>query len=853
MRSKPWLIGAAITVVVGTGLLRILSPQTTGSGPDLGLYCDFERVGVWDISPEEGFSLELSTEHMTQGVHALKVTFPRDEWPSINTKKLRQPVRQFDALTLDVFNPQDQAVPFAVRLDDRARKKVTVSQSLNPGMNHVRIPRERLRGLDATKLFFVVLFLERPGRETTLYFDNLCLVNERPSQPATAEASPVAASAPHPAARAVIAPPPRVPPQTSGRLAVSVLRLSGAAGTPALVSAGVPFAPGQLRDDRHVRFLRAGVELPTAVQVLARWPQDESIRSLLVQFRMALDERAEDVVFEWGQPRAGAEVVITPVAWDYPEAWLLLPASWMCDSQVLGPQVPLYEHNFSEYDERLRQYYPIRRDDPRRGDVRQDGYYSTPHVFYQLYVRSADPDVFVAARRELLAYRERDIVHEGPEKGRPVVDAKTRYVYVEALADDYLLTGDPRSRAVAQDMANFLLRQFPPAKAFYPRTATNFWTEREAAFPFLGVLSYYEISGDTFYRRAADAYLANLFRTQQEWPNRGGFIHNLYAHDTEEGARPDEYGGSPFMTGLLLEPIVRYHWLTGSDTAAQSIVLAVDWLLREGLAPDGETFLYMTSDAYRGEEGEPDLNMLIVHAFGYGYYLSGYQRTDYLDTGLRAFRRGVRDAYLGTRKHFNQNFRSSGHFLAYVTRPGGVTAQAVAVEEPATRPADGAFYQAEFTQGPDGWQAASNHTLVEWDSSDGFSGRGALRVRSTAASQELAAGRRFEGWRLDLFPTLQLAYRLPEGWSAAVRCKTPYHEWVTLGEPGVAEVEPTGPADSVERLTGDGHWQERTLDVREAIHRVLPGIDEVTECQVFTQQPAEVGTAFWLDHITITR
>jgi uncharacterized protein YyaL (SSP411 family) len=292
------------------------------------------------------------------------------------------------------------------------------------------------------------------------------------------------------------------------------------------------------------------------------------------------------------------------------------------------------------------------------------------HVAYQLYVRTGNDEFFKAARREALRYRDRHVITYGPDRGRADVDPKTRYVYMEGMIDDYLLTGDPRSLTIAGYMAEYLAKTYPPAKAFYPKTARNFWTEREAAFPFIGIINYYELTGDMKYFEIAREYMINLYKTQEQWPDRGGFIHNLYAHDTEEGARPDEYGGSPFMTGLLLEAIIKYHQLTDSEMAKDSIFKALDWLKAEGLAPDGNSFIYMTCDARR-DEGHPDLNLLVAHAFGYGYKISGYKREDYYDLGTRIFNYGAENAFLGSRKHFNQNYRSSGRFAAYVARDGG--------------------------------------------------------------------------------------------------------------------------------------------------------------------------------------
>lgn len=455
-------------------------------------------------------------------------------------------------------------------------------------------------------------------------------------------------------------------PAQAQSLTVPVVRLGGAAQSPALVSTGVPFGPGQLRSEGDVAILVEGQEVPIATAVLARWPQDQSVRSVLVQFRLPIPDEARLVTLRWGMARVTEPIAAVPVRWEIPEAWLALPAEWLCASQVVGEQVPLYRHAFPAYDERLMNAYGSRRDDPRRDDIREDGYYSTPFVFYQLYVRSGDPEVLLAARREALHYREHEVLREGPHRGRHKTYPETRYLYVEALAADYLLTGDERSKAVAGFMAEYLKAQFPPRKAFYPKGARTFWTEREAAFPLLGMVTYYEISGERRYLDAAAQIVENLRKTQQQWPGRGGFIHNLSAHDPTERARKDEYGGSPFMTGLLLEGLIEYHRMTGDPAAASSIGLALDWLMREAAAPGGQGFRYLTARHYDREPAPLDLNLLIAHAFGYGWRLSGYTRTDYLEVGRRIFRLGYEQAYLKDRKHFNQNFRSSGKFLAYI-------------------------------------------------------------------------------------------------------------------------------------------------------------------------------------------
>lgn len=464
----------------------------------------------------------------------------------------------------------------------------------------------------------------------------------------------------------------------SGELTVMAARLTDEAKENLLVSCGIPFAPGQIFSDKNIAFYHQdGTEIPIATKILAYWPKDNSLRSVLVQFVTQIPKKYHPVIMRWGKPRTTLEQKLIEPSWVMPEAIVVLPAEWLCSSLVTGLQVPMQFDRFSGaptngYDQRAVDYFTRVKEQTRITDIRKDFYYDTAHTFYQIYCRAADEGYFKFARRLALEYRDKEIIQSGPERGRHIKYKQTRYIYVEAMADDYLLTGDPKSLEVAGYMAEYLKNNYDPSKAFFPKNAKHFWTEREVAFPLIGMTTYYELTGKKEYLEIVGQVVNNLYRTQLEWPQRGGFIHNLYSHDPEEGARQNEYGGSPFMTGLLLEGIVKYHQLTGSETAKDSIFKALDWLMKEAFAPDGTSFVYTTAEVNKNE-GHPDLNLLIVHAFGYGYKISGFSRNNYLETGLRIFKRGVDDANLGNGKHFNQNYRSSGHFLAYIKKlPGAV-------------------------------------------------------------------------------------------------------------------------------------------------------------------------------------
>src|SRR5262249_39654675 len=77
-------------------------------------------------------------------------------------------------------------------------------------------------------------------------------------------------------------------PADSDRVPILVAADAGE-GRDAVVSLGVPFAPGAMKDAAQIFIKDAqGAPVPRDVQVLARWPLDGSVRSALVAWKTSL-------------------------------------------------------------------------------------------------------------------------------------------------------------------------------------------------------------------------------------------------------------------------------------------------------------------------------------------------------------------------------------------------------------------------------------------------------------------------------------------------------------------------------------------------------------------------------------
>jgi hypothetical protein len=129
------------------------------------------------------------------------------------------------------------------------------------------------------------------------------------------------------------------------------------------------------------------------------------------------------------------------------------------------------------------------------------------------------------------------------------------------------------------------------------------------------------------------------------------------------------------MSGLLLEAIVKYHKMTNDSIARESILMAVDDLWARYRATGslaGVSFVYLGCSAY--VDGTADLDNLIAHAYGYAYVLTGNET--YKTRGTTLFNTSVADGYTGSHKHYDQQFRVSGHFPPYISAPTSPPPQA---------------------------------------------------------------------------------------------------------------------------------------------------------------------------------
>jgi hypothetical protein len=275
-----------------------------------------------------------------------------------------------------------------------------------------------------------------------------------------------------------------------------------------IVNFGLPLPPGFLYDAGLVRVLTAsGKEIQAAVRPLEPWRIDGkqgSIRSLQIQFRSSFDhEKTQTVKMVFGSPSSlkhtshfipVSDTLIDPTGLKGPRVLALIPAKWLCDSWIVGPQVPAAESGaYSAYDRFVEKNFPgsLKYIDSETYD---HWLFDRTTCSYKMYVRNGDRKYIEAAYQAAHFVRTHTKM-DGPDAGMFIPKGKPdlKYVYPRAMHIHYLLTGDERMLETAKIMANLILDRWDPVYH------GGFWTPRHEAYGWLGVLHGWEMTGDRVY------------------------------------------------------------------------------------------------------------------------------------------------------------------------------------------------------------------------------------------------------------------------------------------------------------------------------------------------------------------
>lgn len=360
--------------------------------------------------------------------------------------------------------------------------------------------------------------------------------------------------------------------------------------TVALVSVGIPFPPGAVRDARLLRILdEHGAEVPAAVRTTLLWHGDGSLRAVRVQFRAQLAHNEQTLYFALGKPRrsdlAGWPYV-SGLAGDVeglqmPAVLATLTPAWLCASQIAGPQLPASPHEpYAEYVS--AQFAWARKlpvDDPTAW------LFDRPTALFKAYIRTGRFDYLQAAElsyRFYMKYIRRDGLPFSPScAGGWTYNQKpcdVKYVYVEPILLALALTGDDSEHDVGTvdnmmslwENGGWNNRPGPYA------SPSTYFTERLAGLGLLETVSAYELTGDARYLARVNDRVGWLYEHQRHNPdqlgNDGSWRSSWNLHENDDwNPASDVRGSSPWMSENIIDGL--WHaWLVTGDARIPEMI-----------------------------------------------------------------------------------------------------------------------------------------------------------------------------------------------------------------------------------------------------------------------------------------
>jgi hypothetical protein len=474
-----------------------------------------------------------------------------------------------------------------------------------------------------------------------------------------------------------------------------------------LVNLGLPLPPKFLWNPEKVRVFNAnGSELSSFVRSLEPWRiggREGSIRSLLIQFNLDFSrQRSQSVKIAFHQTRRTTRKTFTPVSQTLidedglrgPRVMAVLPAQWLCESWVVGPEAPKGESGeYVAYDEFVERNFPgslIYLD----SQVYHEWLFDRTSVYYKMYVRTGDKK-FLEAAYHCAHFVRKHTKTDGPDAGTFTLKGPDlKYVYPRAMHIHYLLTGDERALATGKLMAEYCLKNQNPVYrperlvrgllGADPERNREFWTLRHQGYGLLGILHGWEMSGDRRYwvkaHQCVNAYYSHQRQPPDGRPPDGSLRQDWGLYDPSEATFKG--ATSAWMMALLLDPLFRYWTLTGDKRVPELVVKWCDFLDRQGIVPDGSKAYYVINcfaafdpTQPRGELG-PDMEMHnaeMAYTFALGSFFTDdpKRRAVYRERFNRFFRLATTLDVNHPARAFNWAFQFSSQLIYFMKHTGG--------------------------------------------------------------------------------------------------------------------------------------------------------------------------------------
>jgi hypothetical protein len=358
-----------------------------------------------------------------------------------------------------------------------------------------------------------------------------------------------------------------------------------------LVSVGIPFSPGMLRNTHLVRILdENGAEVPAAIQTTLLWyAKDGSVRAVRAQFHAHLASDTQTFYFAIGKPRQ-RDIPGWPYAnglvtgeqdLKVPAALATLSPAWLCNSLIAGPQFPAPPHEpYADYVAAQFQWArPLPVNDPTAW------LFDRPSTLFKAYIRTGRFDYLQAADLSYhfyMKYIRRDGLAMSPFcAGGWTYNQKpcdVKYVYVEPILLSLALTGDDvehNPETVDKMMTLWENGGWGNRPGPYASPSQHF-TERMTGLGLLETVSAYELTGDHRYLQRVTDRIGWLYDHQRKNPddlgNDGSWRNSWNLHEDDSwNPSTDVRGTSPWMTENIIDGL--WHaWLVTGDTRIPTMI-----------------------------------------------------------------------------------------------------------------------------------------------------------------------------------------------------------------------------------------------------------------------------------------
>ena len=274
-------------------------------------------------------------------------------------------------------------------------------------------------------------------------------------------------------------------------------------------------------------------------------------------------------------------------------------------------------------------------------------YYDAQNVFQRLAAYTGDATWLPCAAAAERIYRDGFVLDSSTGQNCNGGFCAGYWNFTDGLRRDFVQNGD----LISQQANVSLSRNAAFARDNTPEDTSRAEYSREVSYAILSYLNAEEVGEP---RRPRLALLINQSLGHfDQW-----FVSQTYA-DTK-----------PFIVGLSAQALIRYWEKTGDNRILPKIRLAADSLWNDYWVVDSEAFIYEKAPSNVPGEGRtpaPDLNLLIAPLYAWLYHQTG--NTIYQIRGDAIFAGGVRYAYLGGGKQFDQNYRWSDEFVRWRTLP----------------------------------------------------------------------------------------------------------------------------------------------------------------------------------------